>query len=97
MITDKDAKELIQRTTRIETRVTRGFKALGIDVMDDSKKVALVASDPPILEMSGLDVSFGDVLAFCRKSGISGIVTVVFKGHLYGSVSVAKETDDATT
>lgn len=80
--------EVLQRTRRTETKVTALAKGLNIEVMNGEDKVRLLQEDAKIVEVSGRDVSFSDVIAFCRRSGISGIMTVSHNGKILGSVMI---------
>lgn len=93
---DDSTQEVLQRVRRIETRLTRLARALGVSVMDDDSRIIVIKEHPPLLEVNGLDVSFGDVLAFCKKSGINGIVTLNYKGQLLGSTITFKEVERAS-
>lgn len=91
-----ETSETVQRLRRIETRLTKLAKALGVDVTQEKSSI-MTTTNPSILEVGGLDVSFGDLLAFCRRSGINGIVTVMFQGRQLGSAVVFKEVEHAST
>ncbi len=83
-----EVPETLQRVRRIETRLMRLCSSLGVDPTSDKVRVTFVGNQPSTtVEVSGLDVSYGDLLAFCRRSGISGqAVVVMFRGRLIGSV-----------
>jgi len=57
--------------------------------------MTLVNAAPPIIELSGYDVSFGDVLHFLVTGGITGIATIVCKGALLGNVALPKPKENA--
>jgi len=82
-----DARETLQRVRRIETRLMRLCGALSVDPTNDKVRVTIVSPAPnSVLEVAGYDVSYGDLLAFCRKSGINGLSTVCCRGKVIGTV-----------
>lgn len=86
--------EVLQRTRRIETRLMKLCAFLGFDPGRDRDRVIVESESPVVLDISGLDVSLGDLFDACRKSGISGPVTVKHKGVLVAAITVKE--DNAT-
>ena len=84
--------EILIRTRRMETRLTGLAIALNVDVTAGKQRVQPLCTSPGMVDVSGLDVSFGDVLAFCRRSGINGLVTVMCGDQLIGSVKTPEAT-----
>ena len=85
MSSDREVLDgVAQRVKRLETRFMRLCDALHVDPTEG--KVRVVELAPNMVEVSALDVSMGDVLAFCRKSGINRIATIMYRGKVLGSV-----------
>ena len=82
------ADEVTKRVRRIETRLTKLCGALGIDSGRDRERVVVVSKAPLVLEVAGFDVSVGDLLDACRKSGISGVATLRCKGRTLGTIQL---------
>jgi hypothetical protein len=78
--------EILARVRRTETRLTKLGIQLGVDLTDQKVRIALTNESPPFVEVSGLDVSLQDILAFCGKRGIMGVVTVTYRNRLLGNV-----------
>jgi len=92
----KAVMETSQRTIRIETRLMRLCSALNVDPTDGKVRIIVLSPMPrPMVEVAGYDVSYGDLLAFCRKSGINGIVTVMCRSKVLGSVMAPAEQEEA--
>ena len=86
--------EILDRARRIETRLVRLCTALNVDPTKDKVRVAAVQCETGKgISISGLDVSYGDLLDFCRKSGIKGAVEVWHKGTLLGTMQVGGSAD----
>lgn len=88
--------KVLQRCIRIETRLTRLCVALGVDATaGDHTRLTVVSTGPPIIELVGLDTTFAEVLAFCRKECIvTHIVTLMHKGQVVGSVALKPSTEE---
>jgi len=88
----KETIELLDRARRIETRLMRLCTAMGVDATQGKVRVVVVQMLPSVvLDVTGLDVSYGDLLAFCRRSGIKGLCAVHFQGRSLGTVLVEEE------
>jgi hypothetical protein len=72
--------EILRRVRRIETRQMKLAEAQGVNPNDVRDKVML-GGTPGTLDITGLDVSLGDMLDFCRKSGITERVWVYHQGR----------------
>lgn len=84
-----ELSELLDRARRTETRLMRLCTHIGVDVTEGKIRVTVVAKAPVVtLELAGLDVSFSDVLAFCRRSGINGTCMVQCRGKTLGTILV---------
>lgn len=91
MLNDHETlQRVLQIAARTETRMVRLSKGLGVDVMlDDRPRMVLLSLNPPLIELTGLDTTISDVLAFCRKEGIvARIVTLMHNGQVVGSVAL---------
>ena len=89
MTTDQQLAAIMQRVTRVETRLMKLAEHFGVDLSDGKVRNRVVATEPMnVVEVAGLDVSYGDTLAFCRRSGISGVVTIVCGPVMLGSLKV---------
>jgi hypothetical protein len=84
-------EEGIHRLRRIETKLTALGYFLGLDATPGKVRATLVNEKPPIIELGGFDVTFGEVLAFLQRRGIMDIATVVHKGTLIGNVAMPKK------
>jgi hypothetical protein len=80
---DPVVKELLQRSARIETRLTRLCLHMGLDPTDKDR-VLVLSTDPPTVSVSGFDISLGNLLDGCRKSGINTGVVVMCNGVTLG-------------
>jgi hypothetical protein len=76
MAYDHEDDEVLQRLRRLETRFMRLCAHFAVDVTDNKVRVVKLSLTPPAIAILGYDVSFGDALAYCRRSGINGAVTV---------------------
>ena len=80
--------ELLQRTRRIETRLMKLCGHLGFDPSRDKERVVVKRVDPLVLDLTGLDVSLGDLLDACRKCAITSTMTVECKGVLLATITL---------
>lgn len=76
---DNRLDEVVERTRRIETRLMRVALHLGCDPTD-KKRVSHAEGTPPAVEVAGLDVSIGDILAYCNKVDIRSTVELRMRG-----------------
>ncbi len=81
-----EANETLQRVRRIETRLTRLCIHQGVDPSPERTRITLLNADPPVVTVAGLDISFADILTFCKISNIVKITTVMYRGLVLGSV-----------
>ena len=80
--------ECVQRCRRMETRLTLLCMHQGLDPTNKSR-IQVVSTEPPFVELSGYDVSIGDILTGVKAAGIvKGIVTILHKGALVGNIDV---------
>jgi hypothetical protein len=90
-------QEILDRARRIETRLMRLCAAMGVDPTRDKARVTTLRLTPDqVLDVTGLDVSFGDILAFCRKSGIRGLCAVQCRGEIIGTVLIEEVANAGT-
>jgi len=78
--------EVVQRARRIETRLMKLCVFLGVDPTRERDRVIVKKVDPLTLDLSGLDVSMGDLLDDCRKYDITHSVLIECKGVLLASI-----------
>lgn len=82
-------EEIASRVRRIETRQMKVALAQGFDPTLDKARAVMVPSKNgggfPTVEITGLDVSLGDLADACKTSGISGSVRIVHNGVYVGS------------
>jgi hypothetical protein len=83
---DHAIQESLQRTRRIETRLMKLCTGLGIDPTDSKVRFVLVSTEPPIVDLTGYDVCFSEVLTFCSKNGLNTVVTLTCKGQTLGTI-----------
>ena len=90
MSMEDDIGEVLQRVRRIETRQMKLAQAQGIDPSNRRDKLTIVsyARFPVVAELSGMDVSIGDVLDTCRKSGITTVLSLKYQGRYVGQIDV---------
>src|SRR5574337_292792 len=77
--------EIVKRARRMETRLMRIATGLGLDPARDKDRVAITSVAPFVLELTGMDVSIGDLVDRCRKSGISQPALIRYKGRVLGT------------
>jgi hypothetical protein len=77
-------EEMIARTRRIETRVTRLCLHVGLDPTDGVPKVTLAGGS---LAVTGYDVTLATLFAFCRKEGILGNILLTHNGKVIAQLS----------
>jgi hypothetical protein len=81
-----EAHEVLQRARRIETRLMKLCNFLGLDPARDRDRVIVKKLTPLTLDLSGLDVSIGDLLDTCRRESITHTVMVEHKGVLLATI-----------
>jgi hypothetical protein len=75
--------EILQRVRRIETRQMVIAKGMGLD----PKGTVRVTLSSTGLNVTGLDVSLGDLLDFCRKSGIKEPIRLWYRKMHIGDLA----------
>ena len=88
---ENDHEEILKRVRRIETRQMKMAEHLGLDPTKGRDRITQVANAPIVLDVSGLDVSIGDLVDFCRKSGITRTVLLECRGRLLGEFIVGAD------
>ena len=81
---DKQLQEVLQRVRRIETRQMVMARALGLD----PKTRRRVTLRDDCLDVTGFDISMGDIVDFCRKSGITGERALLLHGQHIGYLNI---------
>jgi hypothetical protein len=81
--------EVLQRMRRIETRLTRLCVHVGLDPTRDRDRVAVKQTDPLTLDLTGMDVSIGDLLDACRKHAITHTL-IEYRGVLIATLSLGE-------
>jgi hypothetical protein len=84
MSKESETHEILQRVRRIETRQMVIGRALGLDPKE--RRRIVVKNDD--LDMTGFDISLGDIIDFCRKSGITGERALLLHGQHIGYINV---------
>ena len=85
-------QEILQRVSRIETRLTRLCLRMGLDPTS-KVRVAVLSTRPAQLAVSGLDVSLGNLLDGYRRSGITVDVDIVLNGTVIATFHPIGDTD----
>jgi hypothetical protein len=95
-VTADKLQEVLERTRRVETRLTRLCMGLNVDVMGARSKIAIgYIPGPPgslgpgqkVMELGGLDVGVGECLQFAKDKGIVGEIRLYHGGVQVGSIS----------
>jgi hypothetical protein len=79
-----ETKEILDRVRRIETRQMVIGRALGLDPKERRR---IIMSNGQ-LDITGFDVSLGDIVDFCRKNGITGQRELLLCNALIGKIYV---------
>ena len=88
---DSEEHEVLQRTRRIETRLMKLCVHMGFDPTRDRDRVVVKRLHPLTLDLAGMDVSLGDLLDACRKSGITQAVLVEHRGVLLATITLGEQ------
>jgi len=86
-----DDHEVVQRMRRIETRLMKLCVFMGLDPTRERDRVIVKRVSPLTLDLSGLDVSMGDLLDACRKTGITHQVLIEHKGVLLATITLGEQ------
>jgi hypothetical protein len=86
-----ETREILERVRRIETRQMVIGRALGLDPKE-RRRITMLHGQ---LDMTGFDVSLGDIIDFCRKNGITGPRVLLLHGKNVGNINV-EELDRAS-
>ena len=71
--------------TRLETRVVRGFQALGIDVTENSvAQLETLRTDDDGIHVPSLNTTLLQLQQFCERQGIRMPTHVRLRGRLVG-------------
>ena len=83
-----ELKEIVQRTTRIETRLCALGDKLGFDLKDEETMVHVNAADCTVT-IDAMDVTVSSVVNKARQAGLHGKrVTVEYQGQTIATFKV---------
>jgi hypothetical protein len=85
-------KDMLARVKRIETRMMRLCTHLGVDPTENRERMRYDAAATAIL-MDGYGTTVGDIVDFCRKSGIiNTAVGLRVRDTYIGVISIGEKT-----
>jgi hypothetical protein len=88
---DNKLDELVERTRRIETRLMRVALHLGCDPTEKKRIMQVEDGTRTAIEIAGLDVSIGDILAYCKKTDIRSTVELRQRGKVLALFTLWRE------
>ena len=83
------AREVLQRVTRIESRICRLGDVMGADLRSSDKGLKVIAQTDTTVSVTTrvLDVAVSQILRFLTTEGIEGKVVLVYHdGHLLARI-----------